>query len=193
VDGTGGLDLVVIAPSDPQTMLLHTHECRERGIPFIADPSQQLASLSGEAVRSLVDGAGYLFTNEYEHDLLLSRAEWSHDELLTKVGVWITTLGERGARAEIHHRPPLVVSAVPVGSPVDPTGVGDAFRAGFLWGRYWRLGLERAMQAGCALASIVLEHPGGQEYTVDRSGFSARVARIYGGEAAGEIEAKLRI
>ena len=192
VDGTGGLDLVVIGPSDPEAMLLHTRECRERRIPFIADPSQQLATLSGEAVRSLVDGATFLFTNEYEHDLLLSRTEWSRGTVLARVGVWITTLGERGARAEIAGRAPLVVPAVPVPSPVDPTGVGDAFRAGFLWGRYWRLGLERAMQAGCVLASIVLECPGGQEYTVDRASFSARAARVYGGEAAGEIEAKLR-
>ncbi|GHF70558.1 adenosine kinase [Amycolatopsis bartoniae] len=193
VDRTGGLDLVVVSPSDPRAMLAHTVECRERGIPFAADPSQQLANVGGDTARSLVDGATYLFTNEYEHDLLLNRTGWSHDELLARVGGWITTLGAGGAKAETSGRPPLTVPAVPVDEEVDPTGVGDAFRAGFLWGRYWRLGVARAMQAGCVLASMVLGSPGGQEYTVDRAGFSACAARVYGGEAAGEIESKLRV
>lgn len=189
----GGLDLIVIGPNDPGAMLGHTEECRARRIAFAADPSQQLASLDEDAARSLVEGACCLFTNEYEHELLLRRTGWSHGNVLDRVGYWVTTFGRRGVRVERRGRAPVMVPAVTVASEADPTGVGDAFRAGFLWGLYWRVGVTRAAQVGCTLASFVLEHPGGQEYTLDRTCFSSRVAAAYGAEAAGEVEAKLRI
>lgn len=193
-DRAGGLDLVVIAPDDPEAMARHTQACRELGIPFAADPSQQLASLSGPEVRSLVDGAAVLFTNQYEASLLLRSTGWSIKDVLEHVGRWITTYGSRGVRIEsCDCRKKMTVNAVPVAVEVDPTGVGDAFRAGFLWGVQARLNLERATQVGCTLAAVVLETVGTQEYELDRADLSKRLAKAYGGEAAAEIESKLRV
>jgi sugar/nucleoside kinase (ribokinase family) len=81
----GGLDLVLIGANDPEAMLRHTQECRTRGIPFIADPSQQLAFADGPEIRRLVDGAAYLFTNEYEAHLTEQKTGWSEDDILGRV------------------------------------------------------------------------------------------------------------
>src|SRR5207245_1363960 len=89
----------------------HTEECRQRGYPFAADPSQQLASLDGEAVRSLVDGASYLFTNEYESSLLLRNTGWTREDVLDRVGSWVTTLGAAGVRIEGQGHAPVTVPA----------------------------------------------------------------------------------
>jgi adenosine kinase len=191
-DRTGGLDLVLIAPNDPAAMVRHTEECRQRGFAFAADPSQQLARMSGPDIRKLIDGAEYLFTNEYETALLLQSTGWSADDVRERVGWWVMTHGGDGVHIEGNGHA-LTVPAVPVKQEADPTGIGDAFRAGFLWGRHAGLSLERSAQAGCTLAAIVLETVGTQEYTVDRASFSDRVARAYGSDAAGDIESKLRI
>ena len=74
VSRTGTPDLVIVGANDPEAMFLHTEECRELGLAFAADPSQQLARLSGEEIRKLIDGATYLFTNDYEWDLLLQKS-----------------------------------------------------------------------------------------------------------------------
>ncbi len=192
-DRVGELDLVVIAPNDPEAMLRHTEECRQRGIPFAADISQQLAIMPGEDVKKLVEGAAYLFTNEYESSLLLKHTGWSADEVLDRVGTWVSTHGGEGVRIEGRGHDTVSLPAIPDVQPVEPTGVGDAFRSGFLWGISRKMTMERAAQAGCALASIVLETVGPQEYPLDRADFSDRVARAYGNDAAAEIESKLRV
>ncbi|WP_282770847.1 carbohydrate kinase family protein [Saccharomonospora viridis] len=192
-DRVGGLDLVIVAPNDPLAMVRHTEECRALGIPFAADPSQQLARMEGPEIRTLVEGAAYLFTNEYETSLLLKETGWSESEVLDRIGYWVKTYGPEGVRIESKDTEPLVVPAVKVIDEVDPTGVGDAFRAGFLWGLHAKLSLERSAQVGCTLAAIVLETVGTQEYTLDRAEFSKRVAVTYGGDAAAEIESKLRV
>jgi adenosine kinase len=191
-DRAGGLDLVVIAPNDPVAMVRHTEECRQRGYAFAADPSQQLARMEGPEIRKLIDGAEYLFTNEYETSLLLQSTGWSADDVRERVGWWVMTHGGDGVRIEGHGRS-ITVPAAKVKVEADPTGIGDAFRAGFLWGLHAKLNMERATQAGCTLAAIVLETVGTQEYTVDRSVFSDRVAKAYGGDAAAEIESRLRV
>jgi len=92
----GGLDLVIIGPNDPTAMVQHTAECRERGYPFLADPSQQLAWADGEMIRDLVDGAELLFTNEYESHLLQQKTGWDAAEVLSRVGTWVTTRAKDG-------------------------------------------------------------------------------------------------
>ncbi|MGH3494407.1 MAG: PfkB family carbohydrate kinase, partial [Sciscionella sp.] len=193
IDRAGKLDLVVIAPNDPQAMIRHTEECRERGIPFAADPSQQLARMAGPEVRDLVEGARYLFTNEYETSLLLKVTGWSREEVLDRVGRWVMTQGADGVRIEGRGHETVTVPAVAVKSEVDPTGVGDAFRAGFLWGISAKLSVERATQAGCTVAAMALETVGTQEYSIDRTDFTERVAATYGNDAAAEIESTLRV
>jgi adenosine kinase len=177
----GGVDLVLIGAGDPAAMVVHTQECREAGIPFAADPSQQLARILGdEQVRALVDGARYLFGNEYEEALIERKSGWSRADMLARVGVRITTLGPGGARIEQLGQPPITVPAVPDATPVDPTGSGDAFRSGFLAAIAWGLSLERAAQLGNLLAVHALETTGPQEYDLKPGRLADRFAAAYG-------------
>src|SRR5207249_8014279 len=108
----GGIDLVLIGAGDPGAMVAHTVDCREAGLPFAADPSQQLARiLDDEQIRSLVDGADYLFGNEYEEALIERKSGWGSAEMLDRVGVRITTLGPGGARIERKGEPAITVPA----------------------------------------------------------------------------------
>ncbi|QKV80226.1 hypothetical protein HUT10_45365 [Amycolatopsis sp. Hca4] len=187
----GGLDLVLIAPNDPDAMLRHTRDCRAHGYRFAADPSQQLARLTGPQIRSLVDGTDLLFTNEYEHDLLLAATGWTGCDVLVRVGRWVTTLGENGVRIESATEPPLTIPAVPTAGVVDPTGTGDAFRAGFLAGLSRGTGIEQAARMGAALAGIALGSAGGQEYVFEPEEFLARLRATYGEAAAADVEQRV--
>ncbi|WNV77322.1 carbohydrate kinase family protein [Geodermatophilus sp. DSM 44513] len=187
----GGLDLVVVGPNDPTAMVRHTSECRTRGYAFVADPSQQLAWADGEMIRDLVDGAELLFTNEYEAALLLQKTGWSDTEVLDRVGTWVTTRAADGVLVRQAGVAPIEVIAVPETKPVEPTGGGDALRAGFIAGRVWGLGLERATQLGSAVATEAVEVIGTQEYELQREPFLARFADAFGADAADEVAAHL--
>jgi adenosine kinase len=183
-----GADLVLIGAGDPGAMVVHTRECRESGLKFAADPSQQLARiLDDEQVRTLVEGADYLFGNEYEEALIERKSGWSSAEILARVGVRITTLGSAGARIDQRGQSPVTVPAVPDAKPVDPTGSGDAFRSGFLAAVAWGLSLERAAQLGNLMAVHALEATGPQEYNLKPGPLTDRCAAAYGDAAAAEV------
>jgi len=184
----GGIDLVLIGAGDPGAMVTHTAECRDAGLKFAADPSQQLARILGdEQVRALVDGAEYLFGNEYEEALIERKSGWTSAEILARVGVRITTLGPVGARVEQAGQRPVTVPAVPDAKPADPTGSGDAFRSGFLAGVAWGLSPERCAQVGNLMAVHALETTGPQEYNCKSGPLADRLAAAYGDDAAAEV------
>ena len=180
----GGLDLVLVSPNDPAAMTRHTEESRERGFAFVADPSQQLARMTGEEIRTLIDGAAYLITNDYEKELLESKTGLSDESVLDRVGVRVTTLGKNGVRITGRDMDPIEVPVAQEIRAYDPTGVGDGFRAGFFAARSWGLPLERSAQVGSLLATLVLETVGTQEYEVRADIFAKRLAESYGDEAA---------
>jgi adenosine kinase len=182
----GGLDLVVISPNDPEAMQRHTDECRSRGFNFVADPSQQLAWLDGVQIKRLIDGATYLFSNDYEDGLITQKTGWSHDEIVERVGVRVITRGAKGSTIEVAGEPRLDIPIAREIARVDPTGVGDAYRAGFLAGLAWRLPLERCAQLGSQLASYAIEVVGTQEYRFEGT-FLTRFEEAYGTEAVAEI------
>jgi adenosine kinase len=186
------VDYVVVAPNDPEAMVRHTQECRDRGLRFVADPSQQLAIGDGALIRELVDGADILVSNEYESALIEKKTGWGTEEILDRVGTWVITLGEKGVRIVAKGAEAIEVPAVPETEKVEPTGVGDAFRAGFLAALGWGLSMERAGQLGCALAVHVVEQVGTQEYTLHRQTFLDRFAGAYGDEAAADIAQHLK-
>src|SRR5918993_1088275 len=187
----GPLDLVIVGPNDPTAMVQHTQECRDRGYPFLADPSQQLAWADGEMIRALVDGADLLFTNEYESHLLQQKTGWNEDEVLRRVGTWVTTRAAEGILVRQADAEPISVIAVPETKPVEPTGGGDALRAGFIAGRMWGLSLERATQLGSAVATAAVEVIGTQEYDLPREAFLRRFAEAFGDDAAADVAAHL--
>ncbi len=187
----GSLDLVVVSPNDPEAMVRHTTEAKSAGIPFVADPSQQLSSLDGPGIEALVDGARFLITNDYEAALIESKTGWTTDEVLARVETRVTTLGAKGCVVERAGEAPIEVPVVPEECKADPTGVGDAFRAGFLAAQAWELSLERSAQVGTLLATYVLETVGTQEYAVSREPFLARLASAYGDAAAAQVRPHL--
>ena len=181
------VDLVLVSPNDPGAMLRHTAECRERGVPFAADPSQTLTFLDGDAIRQLVTGAAYLFTNEYEAGLVADKTGWSDAEILDLVAIRITTHGSAGSVISRKGEADIRVGIAAADQVVDPTGTGDAFRAGFLTGITWGLGLERAAQVGSLVATHVVETVGPQDYVFTPQSFLARFERAYGADAAAEV------
>ncbi|CAM3625715.1 carbohydrate kinase family protein [Smaragdicoccus niigatensis] len=187
------LDLVLIGAGAPEAMIRHTQQCRDLGIDFAADPSQQLARLSGDEARELILGAKYLFTNEYEWALLLQKASLTPEEVAGMVGIRVTTLGKNGVDIVDVDGTLTHVDVVPDRGAEDPTGVGDAFRAGFLTAHRGGLSIERSAQLGCLIAVLVLETVGTQEWTLDWTVAVERLAEAYGQEAADEIAGLLTV
>ena len=191
VSRSGTPELVIIGANDPDAMFLHTEECRKLGLAFAADPSQQLARLSGDEIRKLIDGATYLFTNDYEWDLLLQKSGWSEAEVMSQIGLRVTTLGPKGVDLVGRDGTFVHVDVVPETHKDDPTGIGDAFRAGFLTGREKGLGLEQAAQLASLVATLVLEAPGAQEWTWDKDAGIKRLSDAYGADVGTEIASAL--
>nr|WP_255669853.1 carbohydrate kinase family protein [Aeromicrobium wangtongii] len=188
-----GYDLVLIGPDDPDGMLRHTRACRDNGIPFAADPSQQLAWADGDVIRDLIDGAAYLFSNDYEASLIQQKTGWTAEHVRAHVGTQIITRGKNGATVLPADGDPIEVKAIEGVVAVDPTGVGDSFRAGFLAGIAAGLGFERSAQIGCTIAASVVETTGTQEYVLERDGFLKRLAAAYGDSARTEVDAALSL
>jgi len=183
----GPIDLVLIGASDPEAMSSFTRQCREHKIAFAADTSWQLARMEGEQVRDLVDGAAYLFCNEYEAKLTERKSGWADEEITARVAVRVTTLGADGARVDRAGEPPILVPPITGVTPKEPTGAGDGFRAGFLAAIAWGLGLERAAQLGNLMAVQALEAIGPQDYELKPGPLMERFAAVYGPEAAQDL------
>jgi adenosine kinase len=154
-------DLVVISPNDPEAMKCYVHECKELGLPYLYDPSQQLVRLSEGEVLFGLDGAFAVFINEYEFALIQKKTGFSAEDILRRVGFMVVTRGKEGA--SIYTRSEIV--QVPVIPPVkieDPTGVGDAFRGGFLAAFHYGLDWQICGLVGSLAATYCLERPGPQ-------------------------------
>ncbi len=182
IDRLGNVDYIFVGPNDPAAMLRHTQEAKFRNIPFIADPSQQLARMEGEEIKKLIDGAAFLFTNEYESSLINKKCGYSAEDLVQNVGTVVTTLGAKGARVDSKGAPSVVVNCPAEKAKVDPTGVGDAFRAGFMSAMSWGVSAEISAQVGSLLATYTIETVGTQEYTFEKTEFLARFGESYGEE-----------
>jgi adenosine kinase len=192
MDKVGRLDMMVISPDDPEAMLRHSEVCRQQGIAFAADPSQQMARMSGEEIKLLIQGAAYLFLNEYELALAMQKTGWSDQEILNQVKFRVVTLGSKGAKVESASGEFVQVGCPQEKAKKDPTGVGDSFRSGFIAGLAWGLSHERCAQLGALIATYVIETLGTQEYRFTNAEFVARFAEAYGQAAADEIALYLK-
>jgi adenosine kinase len=187
MEKTGVLDLLVISPDDPEAMLRHTEIALQNNIPVAADPSQQMARMSGDEIKKLIEGATYLFMNEYELALAIQKTGWSDQEILQKVKYRVITQGSSGARVESLGGEMIKVVCAKEKAKVDPTGVGDSFRSGFVAGLSWGLNHERCAQLGSMIATYVIETMGTQEYRFTPTEFVARFEEAYGATAAAEV------
>jgi adenosine kinase len=171
-------DLVLISPNDPIGMDNYVKECHAKNIPFIYDPSQQIIRLSDEQLRRGVEWAQSLFVNEYEFELIQKHTGMSSDQIRQSVEVLVVTMGEKGSM--IYSKGKQYV--IPVVTPeriVDPTGVGDAFRGGFLKGICMGADLQTCGQLGSVAAAYCLEQRGTQSHHYTPAEFVARYRKHF--------------
>jgi adenosine kinase len=161
-------ELVVISPTDPAAMDKYMAECREMGIPYLYDPSQQIVRVNGEILRRGIEGALALFVNEYEFELVRKMTGMSKADILEKVDFMVVTLGDKGA-VVYHGNEEFIVTPVSPKQIVDPTGAGDAFRGGFLTGYSHGWDFKTCAQMGALSATYCLESDGpqGQGYRIE--------------------------
>ena len=174
-----GVDLAIISPNDPAAMIQYAEECRTLRVPFIFDPSQQVTRLGGDELKDGLAGAKILICNDYELEIIKQKTGLSEPQLLEQVEALVVTRGEKGASI-VQKGAAIDVPAVKPHTIVDPTGVGDAFRAGFMKGLVAGAGYEVCARIGSVAATYALEHLGGQSHAYTMGEFSARYARHFG-------------
>lgn len=178
--------LVIVSPNDPSAMENYVRECKELGIRYLYDPSQQVARVDGKVLAEGVEGAHILIMNEYEHAVLCKKTGFRHDDLLKKAEHVIVTRGINGAdiytRADTHHIP-----VYPTDLIVDPTGVGDSFRSGLLKGLANGWSWELSGLVGSLAAAYVLEQVGPQSHHFTPAQFVARFREVFDDQGALDI------
>jgi adenosine kinase len=182
-------DLVMVSPNAPDAMMKFPAECRELGIDYLYDPSQQVLRLEGNELARDMEGAKFLFCNDYEFGLISKKTGWSLDQTLDHVQILVITRGKDGADlyagADTVHIP-----TVPEDEIVDPTGVGDAFRAGFLTGYSRGFDWKLCGEIGSLAAVYCLEQRGPQSHNYTREEFVKRFRRHF--DDGGKLVALLK-
>jgi adenosine kinase len=171
-------ELVVISPNDPEAMKQYVLECRQLGLHYIYDPSQQIVRLTGEDLRTGIEGAQALFLNDYEFGLVKKATGMSAQEMLRHLQFMVVTCGDSGSTVysgEKEYRIPIVQPD----HMADPTGVGDAYRGGFLTGYSHSLDLEVCAQMGALAATYCVEHEGTQGHSYTPMEFISRFRKHF--------------
>ncbi len=171
--------LAIISPNDPGAMVQYAEECRTLGLPFIFDPGQQCARMSGDELRDGVTGATLVIVNDYELELLRQKTGLDEHDILTIAKTLIVTRGENGSSV-ITLAGQVDVPAVAPHRIVDPTGVGDAFRGGLMKGMAVGLPYETAARLGSVAATYALEHLGGTSHSYTWEEFKQRYQEHFG-------------
>lgn len=171
-------DLVVVSPNDPKAMMNFAAECRELKIPYLFDPSQQVLRLSGEEILRDMNEAHFLFVNDYESGLIIKKTGLDLDQLLKIVDIVVVTRGEKGTSIYTNGKE-ISVPVVPPLKIVDPTGVGDAFRGGFLAGYSNGWSWEMCGKMGALAATYCLEKKGTQNHNFTKQEFIFRFRKHF--------------
>lgn len=182
-------DLVIVSPSAPDAMMKFPAECRELGIKYLYDPSQQVLRLEGAELARDMEGAHFLFCNDYEFGLISKKTGWDLPQILKHVKVLVVTRGKDGAdlyteNTEVH------IPTVPEEEIVDPTGVGDAFRGGFLAGYAHDLDWKLCGEIGSLSAVYCLEQRGTQNHSYTKEEFVKRFRKHFDDD--GKLDALLK-
>ncbi|NQS92513.1 MAG: carbohydrate kinase family protein [Chloroflexi bacterium] len=183
------LDLVVISPTDPVAMNLYIDEAAALKLPYLYDPSQQTVRLTGEELRRGVEGAYALFVNEYEFCLIEKHAELSIDDINKLVEILVITKGDQGSII-FSEGQEIEIPIIPPVEIIDPTGVGDAFRGGFLTGMSFKLDLKLCGEMGALAACYCLETDGPQSHRYTPEEFVVRFRQYF--EDQGKLDVLLK-
>jgi len=171
-------DLVIVSPNAPDAMMKFPAECRELGIKYLYDPSQQALRLEGNDLARDMEGAHFLFCNDYEFGLISKKTGWSLDQILEHVNILVITRGKDGADLYMDGES-VHIPTVPEDEIVDPTGVGDSFRGGFLAGYSQGFDWKLCGEIGSLAAVYCLEQRGPQSHSYTREEFVARFRRHF--------------
>jgi len=171
-------DLVVVSPSAPDAMMKFPAECRELGIKYLYDPSQQVLRLEGNELARDMEGAYFLFCNDYEFDLISKKTGWDLKQILKHVKVLVITRGNQGAHLYTDGQE-VFIPTVPEEEIVDPTGVGDAFRGGFLMGYSRGFDWKLCGEIGSLAAVYCLEQRGPQSHSYTKKEFVERFRKHF--------------
>jgi adenosine kinase len=187
----GAVDLAIISPNDPDAMRQYAEECRVLGIRYIFDPGQQCARMSGDELTAGLTGAAMVICNDYEFELIRQKTGLDEAAVLERAGMLIVTLGEQGCRL-FTPAGTVDVPAVPVTRIEDPTGVGDAYRGGFMKGLASGAAPIVCARMGSVAAAYALEHLGGQSHAYTWQEFQDRYERSFGPLAIERLETGAR-
>jgi adenosine kinase len=180
-DAPPGVEAVIIGPNDPGAMKRLVHECRERGIRFVFDPAHQLPMMSGEDVIDSTRGAWIVIGNDYELELIQQRSGLDMTGLLELAEIVVTTLGRHGSRIATRLQA-VDVPAAPPAREADPTGAGDAYRAGLVAGLLRGLELGAAGRVASLAATYAVEQVGTIEHNYTLTEFARRYQDAFGME-----------
>jgi adenosine kinase len=178
IPGLRGEGLVIISPNDPDAMVQYAQECSTLGIRYIWDPGQQCARMDGTQLTEGITGAFMVIVNDYEFELLRQKTGMSEQDVQNEVDLLVITRGEKGCSVFAEG----VQKDVPAVPPVrieDPTGVGDAFRGGFMKGLATGMPFDDCARLGSVAATYALEHLGGTSHAYSLDEFKARYAAHY--------------
>jgi adenosine kinase len=179
VPGDGSVRLAIVAPDGRDGMLQHAQQLADQGIPFIFDPGQGLPMFSGEELLWFIQRADYVAVNDYEARLLSERTGLTLAELARKVRALIATRGGEGSEIHVNGET-LTIPIAPARRLVDPTGCGDAYRAGLLYGIANGLDWEVTGRLAAVMGSLKIESSGGQNHAHDRSAIAQRFHEAFG-------------
>jgi adenosine kinase len=176
----GRCDLAIVAPNDPRAMRQYAEECRALGIRYMYDPSQQVARVDGDELKTGLVGASILICNDYEFEIIRQKTGMDEPAVIAAVReAVVVTRGEKGAIIHTHDGR-IEVPAVPPRRIVDPTGVGDAYRGGFMRGLAAGAPYETCARLGSVAATYALEHLGGQSHAYTWEEFRVRYEAHFG-------------
>jgi len=174
-----GKVMAIISPGNVQDMVELPGYFKKAGIPYIFDPGQQITALTGEQMQSAIDGSFALCTNDYELEMVMKATGLSRPELLQRTGALVTTLGDQGSIIAEGGKETRV-AAVKVDKALDPTGAGDAYRAGLLKGLSLGQGLPEAAELGSVCAAFCVASKGTQEHSFSMAEFNASLTAHFG-------------
>lgn len=173
-------DWVLISPTDPESMMRHTAECKRLGLNYIFDPGKQTPRLEKAQILGGIDGCAALIGNDYEFGLMAQRTGLSEQQLIDSAPLTVMTRGDQGSRIYQQGKAPLEIPIAKVTSVVDPTGAGDAYLAGIAYGLAQGLPLGVVGRLAALAATYCIEHKGCQEHRFTRPDFATRYAQSFG-------------